>query len=104
MHRLFRALASATLIVTLIVSLASPVAAVGLGEDNGDHPNSVPVVVDVLILRPLGLLGTALGLALYAFPVAPITAITRPGDLGKPFGPLVMRPVRYTFMDPLGQH
>ena len=36
--------------------------------------------------------------------VAPIMAITRPTDLGKPFNALVVAPARYTWVDPLGIH
>jgi hypothetical protein len=64
----------------------------------------VPVVLDVLLLRPLGLLMTAGGLMLYAFPVLPITAVTRPSQIFKPLGPLVATPARYTFSDPIGSH
>jgi hypothetical protein len=66
--------------------------------------HAVPIVVDALLLRPMGLMMTALGAVFYAFPVAPIVALTRPADLGKPFKTLVAVPARYTFVDPLGQH
>ena len=33
-----------------------------------------------------------------------LMGITRPGDLMKPFGPLVAAPGKFTFSDPLGQH
>jgi hypothetical protein len=47
---------------------------------------------------------TALGSVLFAFPVAPIVALTRPADLRKPLDFLVLRPARFTFVDPLGHH
>ena len=67
-------------------------------------PGQVPGVVDALLLRPIGLLMTAGGLVLYAFPVLPIVALTRPTDMFKPLGPLVAAPAKYTFSDPLGYH
>lgn len=96
---------SAVLTLVLALSFAAPAAATSaLSRDNGDLENSVPVVVDALLLRPMGLAMTILGAVVYAFPVAPLTAITRPSDIGKPFKMLVGVPGRYTFVDPLGQH
>lgn len=94
-----------SLTLGLVLALAAPAgASSGFSRDEGDAPNAVPVVFDALVLRPLGLMATIGGAALYAFPVAPITLITRPGDIWKPFGPLVAAPGKYTFADPLGQH
>ena len=95
---------SAILTVILSLALAIPAASEGLTRDDGDMEHAVPVVIDALILRPAGLMMTALGTVFYAFPVAPIVAITRPSDLGKPFKTLVATPARFTFVDPLGQH
>ena len=100
----FRASVSAIATLALILSLASPAAANSFSRDDGDVEGAVPIVLDLLLLRPLGLAMTAVGLVVYAFPVAPITAITRPTELGKPLGPLVAAPARFTFSDPLGQH
>lgn len=105
MHHRLRGIASAILILALVFSLASPAAAAtALGTDDGDLEKSVPVVLDVILLRPLGLAMTIAGVVFYAVPVAPLTALTRPSDLGKPFKLLVATPARYTFADPLGQH
>ena len=73
--------------------------------DISNEPATTPMVfVDVMLLRPIGLLTCAIGTALYVFPVAPIVALTRPSELGKPLGPLVGQPLRFTFKDPLGHH
>ncbi len=105
MHHRFRSVASAILTLVLVLGLASPAAAASaLGRDHGDLEGSVPVVLDVLLLRPIGLAMTFAGAALYAFPVAPLTAMTRPSDLAKPFKLLVVVPAKYTFVDPLGLH
>ena len=92
------------LIVAIALCLAAPASANQMSRDNGDKPTSVPILLDVALLRPIGLVMTTVGAIVYAFPVAPIVAITRPGDLWKPFGPLVAEPGKYTFSDPLGQH
>lgn len=68
-----------------------------------DREASVPVVIDALLLRPLGLGMTVVGAGIFAV-AAPIMAITRPTDMGKPFRKLVIAPARYTFVDPLGLH
>ena len=73
-------------------------------EDGGDRPNEVPIVIDALLFRPIGLVLTALGATAYAAIVAPLTLITRPKDIAKPLGPLVVRPAKFTFVDPLGYH
>jgi hypothetical protein len=106
MHHLLRRIACAMLTLALALSLASPAAAASSLGDSDDRATekSVPIVFDVLVLRPLGLAMTALGAVVYAFPVAPLTAITRPTDIAKPFKLLVATPARYTFVDPLGQH
>ena len=103
-HR-FRGIVSAMLTLALILCLASPAAATSaLGRDIADGESAVPIVFDAVVLRPLGLMMTLLGTMVYAFPVAPLTALTRPSDLAKPFKLLVVTPLRYTFMDPLGHH
>ena len=44
------------------------------------------------------------GAVFWAVGVAPFVALTRPTDLGESLDYLIMRPVRYTFVDPLGHH
>ena len=96
---------SAFLTLVMALALAAPAAATSaLSRDEGDAGVSVPLVIDAIVLRPLGLAMTVMGAAFYAFPVVPLTAITRPSDLGKPFKVLVATPGRFTFVDPLGQH
>jgi hypothetical protein len=107
MHHPLRRIACAMLTLALALSLATPAAAgtsLGHGDDGETREKSVPIVFDVLVLRPLGLAMTALGAVVYAFPVAPLTLVTRPTDIGKPFRLMVAAPARYTFVDPLGQH
>ena len=101
MNRCLQGLAAALVVVALIFAQAAPVAASAQDfESQGD----VNVVFDAMLLRPMGLAVTAIGGMLFAFPVAPIVAVTRPTDLRKPLEYLVLRPARYTFADPLGHH
>ena len=62
-----------------------------------------PILLDAMVLRPLGLVLTAVGAAAFVIPGA-FTMMTRPTDIGKPFKVLVGNQFRYTFMDPLGAH
>jgi hypothetical protein len=107
MRHPLRRIATAMLALALAVSLAAPAAAdsaYGHDIDTTSREKSVPIVLDVLVLRPLGLMMTAMGTVVYAFPVAPLTLMTRPTDIAKPFRLMVATPARYTFVDPLGQH
>ncbi len=101
MSRCLQGLAATLVAAALIFGQAAPSgAAAGEFENRGE----VGVLFDAIVLRPMGLAVTALGGMLFAFPVGPIVAITRPADIHKPLEALVLRPVRYTFVDPLGHH
>ena len=101
MNRCLQGVAAALVAAALIFAEAAPVAASAQDfEDRG----RVNIVFDAMLLRPMGLAATALGGMLFAFPVAPIVALTRPSEIRKPMEYLVLRPARYTFVDPLGHH
>jgi hypothetical protein len=72
--------------------------------DSEANNMTTPVVFDVLILRPLGLAGMAIGSVLFIVPVAPLTLLTRPSDIGKPWERMVLTPARFVWADPLGLH
>ncbi len=91
-------------IAGLALALAQPARADRVAEIGNDHPSSVPVIFDVAVMRPIGLLACVVGAAFYLVPVAPIVALTRPTEIAKPLGPLVGVPLRFTFKDPLGHH
>jgi hypothetical protein len=101
MNRCLQGIAAALLAVALVFASAGPALASGQDFENR---GAVNIVFDALVLRPMGLLMTGVGAAIFAFPVAPVVALTRPSDLRKPLDFLVMRPARYTFSDPLGHH
>jgi len=62
-----------------------------------------PPMLDLVVLRPIGLAMTALGtVAMVA--VTPWTLIVRPTELDVPFDVLMKTPFNYTFRDPLGSH
>ncbi len=88
-------------VALLLVQVAPAAAAAGQELENRGQTN---LIADALILRPLGLMMIGFGAALWAVGVAPFVAITRPTDLDESMSYLIMRPVRYTFADPLGHH
>ena len=92
------ALACAFLLLTGAAATAS--------ADNYEEPTtdkSVPVLLDVLIMRPLGFLTLVAGVVLLA-PATAITLITRPHEIGKPLNLLVVEPAKYIWVDPFGTH
>lgn len=103
MSRSIRPFVAALLTSALILTQAAPAFAVNTMHSSENEPNAVPVLFDAVILRPVGLIMTAFGAVGFCL-VAPIMAITRPTDLGKPFSALVVAPARYTWVDRLGTH
>ncbi len=104
MTRRIRTFAAAVAMAALVLGHAAPALAGPFQGEDDRQANSVPILFDIFVLRPLGLVLTAAGAVLYAVPVAPIMAITRPTDIAKPLDPLVVTPARFTFADPLGEH
>ena len=102
MRTRFRKLTAAVLTGALLLLAAAPAAA--YDQETTELRHSVPMLFDILVLRPIGLVMTLAGAAVYVFPVAPLTLMTRPADIGKPLGLLVATPARFTFVDPIGQH
>jgi hypothetical protein len=98
-----RGLMATLLVCTLLALSAAPASAKMLSSNRSTEERSVNVVFDAAILRPLGLVMTVGGAVAYGV-LVPFVAMTRPSDLGKPLEPLVFRPARYTFVDPLGEH
>ncbi len=72
------------------------------GTKANDHTS--PVMVDLLILRPIGLLTLGLSSIFFVIPVAPITLMTRPSEIKHPLKTLILDPARYVWVDPLGSH
>lgn len=84
-----------------LLGTAGPAQA-GSFESEATPSDSPPMMIDVMLLRPVGLGMTVLGGMLFV-PAAALTAVTRPSELGKPLELFVMKPVRFTFARPLGE-
>jgi len=85
------------LICSLVLSLNSSV----LAKDNASgSPSTGAVVLDILVLRPLGFCGTILGASAFVIGL-PITVPFKKTDEASKI--LVMEPYSYTFERPLGK-
>ena len=63
-----------------------------------------PILVDLILLRPVGLLTMCVSSLFFVFPVAPITFLTRPSEIAKPWDLMVLEPARFVWVHPLGSH
>jgi hypothetical protein len=102
--RVRRALAALCAVV-LVAGLAGP----AFGE-SAEFTSQLPAenatsnpVVDVMLLRPIGLAAFVTGTALF-IPAGVLTLMTRPQEIDVPFGYLVVAPARYVWADELGKH
>jgi len=101
MSRCLQGFSAVLIAVTLLlVQVAPAAAATGENFENRSHTN---LIADALILRPLGLAMVGVSTAIW-LGVAPFVAVIRPTELDESMSYLIMRPVRYTFADPLGHH
>jgi hypothetical protein len=91
-------------IATGLAALALAIApAVSAEPQNVDASGRVNPAVDVMLLRPMGILATLTGTAMFVV-ATPIILITRPMEFAGPLDYLVLRPARYTWRDPIGDH
>lgn len=96
--RVISKLVAATAIVALLAGSAS--AGPQFGEVQTAHTSEM---FDVLVMRPVGLIGLGFGAMLW-LPAAAITVAVQPSEIKKPTERLIMRPFRYVFQDPIGSH
>ncbi len=81
--------------------LAGPAAAATQFTDvEGSH---VGPIMDLLVMRPLGLVGLGAGAVLWV-PAAAMTVAVQPTEVKVPTEHLIMKPFRYVFSDPIGSH
>ncbi len=62
-----------------------------------------PPMVDLVLMRPLGLVMLATCAALWV-PAQTLTMMVRPKDYMKPIDYMLWRPTKFVFVDPLGEH
>ena len=95
-NRLRRTLA----IASAALLLSTTAAAQSMAENDAAN---TPVAVDAMFLRPLGVIGLVLGTGFF-LATAPIVLVTRPQEIGKLSKVLVVKPVKFLWVDPLGGH
>ena len=78
---------------------AAPVLAEEKQYVAGKDRNALSMMFDVLMLRPLGLAGTAVGTAFFIVTL-PFSVLG--GNTGEAAQKLVVQPAKYTFVRPLG--
>jgi hypothetical protein len=60
-------------------------------------------MVDLFLMRPLGLIMLGVSAALWV-PAQAATMAIRPMDYKKPIDHMLVRPAKFVFVDPLGEH
>jgi hypothetical protein len=88
---------AALLAICQLVSV--PVATAGTIDDYNNEPSAGAMLADLCMLRPTMLVGTAVGVTAFVVSL-PFTALG--GNIGEAADTLVMKPVKYTFVRPLG--
>ena len=72
-------------------------------ETDQEMQDSVPVLFDAWVLRPAGLVSVVGGFVKFVA-IAPVVAITRPTNFSTLWHSSMDGPIRFTFIDPLGNH
>lgn len=96
----FSFLAAAALLAASASAAAGDASDASFNSVPQNTPSSGAIAMDILVLRPLSLVGTVLGTAVFVVGL-PIEAIS--GDVSGPAKRLVGEPAAYTFSRPLGQ-
>jgi hypothetical protein len=93
---------SKLLAAMLVAALVAGPAAAGqqFTDVEGSH---VSPMFDVLVMRPIGLIGLGIGALLWV-PAAAMTVAVQPTEIGKPTEHLIKKPYRYVFEEPIGSH
>ena len=108
--RLLRRLFSTLVVLAALAVPVTPALAASTSSSSGggvgvyEHDSdNMPVLLDLLVIRPAGLAVLAAGTALMV-PVGAFTLVTRPRDIGVPFDTLMRAPAEFVFVDPVGSH
>jgi len=98
--RSVRRLLAAFAVATLVAGPASAVTKEGVDRVDSEF---APPMLDVLVLRPVGLVGLVLSSALWV-PAELMTVCVNPTEWKLPVDYLLTKPARYVFSDPIGSH
>ncbi len=91
--------AAAALLTLSASAMAADSSDASFNSENDTTPSSGAITADIFLLRPLGLVGTVLGTAIFVVGL-PFEAIS--GDVSGPAKRLIVQPAKFTFTRPLG--
>lgn len=87
----------------LVALVAAPASAVTEHNVEMVGSSAAPPMMDVLVLRPVGLIGLGLSAALWV-PAQLLTLAINPTEWRLPMDHLLVKPARFVFVDPIGSH
>ena len=87
----------------LVALVAAPASAVTDHQVDQVGSSNAPAMMDVLVLRPVGLIGLGLSAMLWV-PAQLMTLAINPTEWKLPIDHLLTRPARFVFVDPIGSH
>jgi hypothetical protein len=87
----------------LVALVAAPASAVTQVRADKIDSAYAPAMMDVLVLRPVGLIGLGLSAVLWV-PAQVMTLAINPSEWQLPVDHLLANPARYVFVDPIGSH
>jgi len=87
----------------LVALVAAPASAVTEVKTDQVDSAFAPPMMDVLVLRPVGLIGLGLSAVLWV-PAQVMTLAINPTEWRMPIHHLLAKPARYVFVDPIGSH
>ncbi len=88
--------------VALVAMLSAPAFA-GTQEFRTLEAETVSPGLDLLLFRPLGLIGLGAAVVVW-LPAQAMTMVVRPSEWEKPVDQFLRRPYEFVFVDPLGSH
>lgn len=104
MFRPIRHLVASALVAALVALAASPALAGDYYKYYEYDEDPSGVATDALIMRPAGLIAFFFGLGLFIPAAVMTTIVGQPQNIDKPFETLVLKPGKWTFVDPIGTH
>ena len=90
-------------VTTFVALLAAPASAVTDHQVSHVGDSKAPPMMDLLVMRPVGLVGLALSAALW-LPAELMTVCINPTEWKVPVDHLLTKPARFVFVDPIGSH
>ena len=86
--------------VALLVCTTTGFSALAQGQKPGEEATAEGMIVDFALLRPMGIISTAVGMVFFISSL-PFSGPT--GSIGIAFRKLVAEPASFTFVRPLGE-